>query len=148
MKGVNKVILLGVLGADPDVRYTTNGSAVATISIATSEYWRDKETNEKKEKTQWTRAVFFGKLADIVKQFLKKGSRVYVAGKLQTRKYKDKSGADRYVTEVVCDDMIMLSGKDEQQQKKPLYKDGIKGSSEQQQDLAIEDDDFNDNLPF
>lgn len=99
-RGVNKVILVGNLGNEPDVRYTQSGDAMATISIATSEAWRDKNTGEQKEVTEWHRVVFFGKLAEIVKQYLHKGSKVYVEGQLRTRKWQDKDGQDRYTTEV------------------------------------------------
>jgi single-strand DNA-binding protein len=99
-RGVNKVILIGNLGNEPDVRYTQAGEAMATISIATSEAWRDKNTGETQERTEWHRVVFFGKLAEIVKQYLHKGSKVYVEGQLRTRKWQDKDGQDRYTTEV------------------------------------------------
>ena len=103
MRGVNKVILVGTLGRDPEVRYAANGSAVANISLATSEQWNDKTTGERQERTEWHRVVFFGKLAEIVGQFARKGSQMYVEGKLQTRKWQDQSGQDRYTTEVVVD---------------------------------------------
>ncbi|EEZ80455.1 MAG: single-stranded DNA-binding protein [uncultured Candidatus Thioglobus sp.] len=93
MAGVNKVILVGRLGQDPDVKYTADGRAIANISIATSDTWKDKNTGEKQERTEWHRVVFFGKLAEIVAEYLKKGSQVYVEGKLQTRKWQDKGGA-------------------------------------------------------
>lgn len=99
-RGVNKVILIGNLGNEPDVRYTQAGEAMATISIATSESWRDKNTGETQERTEWHRVVFFGKLAEIVKQYLHKGSKVYVEGQLRTRKWQDKDGQDRYTTEI------------------------------------------------
>jgi single-strand DNA-binding protein len=113
-RGVNKVILIGNLGNEPDVRYTQNGDAMATISIATSEAWRDKNTGEQKEVTEWHRVVFFGKLAEIVKQYLHKGSKVYVEGQLRTRKWQDKDGQDRYTTEVfvgINGTMQMLDGR-------------------------------------
>ena len=103
MAGVNKVILVGRLGQDPDVKYTADGRAIANISIATSDTWKDKNTGEKQERTEWHRVVFFDKLAEIVAEYLKKGSQVYVEGKLQTRKWQDKEGHDRYTTEVVVD---------------------------------------------
>ncbi len=102
-RGVNKVILIGNLGNDPEVRYAPSGSAVTTISIATSETWKDKATGEPREKTEWHRVVFFTKLAEIAGQYLKKGSKVYIEGKLQTRKWQDQSGQDRWTTEVVVD---------------------------------------------
>lgn len=100
-RGVNKVILVGNLGNDPDVRYLPSGGAVANLTIATSETWRDKATGENREKTEWHRVVLFGKLAEIAKEYLRKGSQVYVEGQLQTRKWQDQSGQDRYSTEVV-----------------------------------------------
>lgn len=107
-RGVNKVILLGHLGGDPEVRYTQGGDAVATISIATSESWTDKQTGEKKEATEWHRVVFFRKLSEIVGQYLAKGSKVYVEGSLRTRKYQDQQGQDRYITEIRGSEMQML----------------------------------------
>ncbi|MFC0179673.1 single-stranded DNA-binding protein [Thorsellia kenyensis] len=100
-RGVNKVILLGNLGADPEVRFMANNDPVATLSLATSETWRDKNTGENREKTEWHRVVVFGKLAEIAQQYLKKGSQVYVEGQLQTRKWQDQQGVERYTTEIV-----------------------------------------------
>lgn len=101
MAGINKVILVGNLGQKPEVKFASNGNAIANISVATSESWTDKNTGQKQEKTEWHRVSLFGKLAEIAGQYLDKGSKVYVEGKLQTRKWQDKSGADRYTTEVV-----------------------------------------------
>lgn len=100
-RGVNKVILMGNLGADPEVRYAANGNAIANITIATSETWRDKASGEQREKTEWHRVALFGKTAEIAGEYLRKGSQVYVEGQLQTRKWQDQSGQDRYTTEVV-----------------------------------------------
>ena len=120
-KGVNKTILLGHLGQDPEVRYMPNGGAVANLTLATSDSWKDKQTGEQKEKTEWHRIVVFGKLAEIVGEYLRKGSQVYFEGKLQTRKWQDQSGQDRYTTEVVVDQqggvMQMLGGKSDNQQQ-------------------------------
>jgi single-strand DNA-binding protein len=102
MAGVNKVILIGNLGAEPEVRYMPSGDAVANVNIATSETWKDRQTGEKQERTEWHRVVFFGKIAEIVKQYLHKGSKIYVEGKLRTRKYQ-KDGQDHYSTEIVVD---------------------------------------------
>lgn len=110
-RGINKVILIGNLGDNPEVRYTAGGAAVANIRIATSESWKDKETGEQQERTEWHRVVFFGRLAEIVAEYLKKGSQVYVEGRLQTRKWQDKEGNDRYSTEVVANEMQMLGGR-------------------------------------
>jgi single-strand DNA-binding protein len=114
-KGVNKVILVGNLGNDPEMRYTPDQRAIATLSLATSESWKDKNSGQTQEKTEWHRVVVFGKLAEIVGQYLKKGSQVYFEGKLQTRKWQDQNGQDRYTTEVVVDSftgqMQMLGGR-------------------------------------
>ncbi len=110
-RGINKVILVGNLGNDQDVRYTANGAAVSNISVATSESWKDKETGEQQERTEWHRVVFFGRLAEIVAEYLKKGSQVYVEGRLQTRKWQDKDGNDRYTTEIVANEMQMLGSR-------------------------------------
>ncbi|WP_240087189.1 single-stranded DNA-binding protein, partial [Proteus mirabilis] len=113
-RGVNKVILIGNLGQDPEIRYMPNGGAVANLSLATSETWRDKQTNEMREKTEWHRVVIFGKLAEIAGEYLKKGSQVYIEGSLQTRKWQDQSGQDRYSTEIVVNiggSMQMLGGR-------------------------------------
>ncbi|HCG5913462.1 TPA: single-stranded DNA-binding protein [Vibrio parahaemolyticus] len=114
-RGINKVILVGNLGNDPEIRYMPNGGAVANITIATSESWRDKATGEQREKTEWHRVVLFGKLAEVAGEYLRKGSQVYVEGQLQTRKWKDQSGQDRYSTEVVVQGfngvMQMLGGR-------------------------------------
>ncbi|MFC3396622.1 single-stranded DNA-binding protein SSB1 [Brenneria rubrifaciens] len=113
-RGVNKVILVGHLGQDPEVRYMPNGGAVANITLATSESWRDKQTGEQKEKTEWHRVVLFGKLAEVAGEYLRKGSQVYIEGSLQTRKWTDQAGADRYTTEVVVNiggTMQMLGGR-------------------------------------
>ena len=113
-RGVNKVILVGNVGNDPDVRYTANGQAVANLSIATSEVWRDKATGEKQERTEWHRVVFFGKAAEIVRDYTKKGSKLFVEGTLKTRKWEDKNGIERYTTEIVSSDLQMLDGRADQ----------------------------------
>ena len=110
-RGINKVILIGNLGNDPDVRYTSGGSPIANISLATSESWRDKETGDQQERTEWHRIVFFGRLAEVVSEYLRKGSKVYVEGRLQTRKWQDRDGNDRYTTEIVANDMQMLDSR-------------------------------------
>ncbi|HCH50271.1 MAG TPA: single-stranded DNA-binding protein [Proteus sp.] len=112
-RGVNKVILIGNLGQDPEIRYMPSGGAVANLTLATSESWRDKQTGEMKEKTEWHRVVIFGKLAEIAGEYLRKGSQVYIEGQLQTRKWQDQGGQDRYSTEVVVNiggTMQMLGG--------------------------------------
>ena len=110
-RGVNKVILVGNLGQKPEMRYTATQSAVANISIATTESWKDKESGEMRDKTEWHRVVYFGKLAEIVEKYLDKGSSVYIEGKLQTRKWQDKSGTDRWTTEIVGSELTMLGSR-------------------------------------
>lgn len=113
-RGINKVVLIGNLGQDPEMRYMPNGGAVANITLATSETWRDKQSGEMKESTEWHRVVIFGKLAEIAGEYLRKGSQVYIEGQLRTRKWKDQSGQDRYTTEVVVSvsgTMQMLGGR-------------------------------------
>ena len=107
-RGVNKAILIGNLGQDPDVRYTPQGAAVTTIKLATTDQWRDKQTGEQQQRTEWHRVVFFNKLAEIAGQYLKKGSKAYVEGRLQTRKWQGQDGQDRFTTEIVGNDMQML----------------------------------------
>ena len=110
-RGLNKVMLIGNLGADPEVRYATGGGAITNIRLATAESWRDKESGDLQERTEWHRVVFFGKLAEIAGEYLRKGSQVYVEGRLQTRKWQDKDGSDRYSTEIVAGEMQMLGGR-------------------------------------
>jgi single-strand DNA-binding protein len=110
-RGINKVILIGNLGSDPDIRHTQGGNAVANLSLATSESWRDKTTGETRENTEWHRVVMFGRLGEIAGEYLRKGSKVYVEGRLQTRKWQDKEGQDRWTTEIVANEMQMLDGR-------------------------------------
>lgn len=110
-RGVNRVIIIGNLGNDPEVRYTANGNAIANITVATSESWTDKNTNEKRVETEWHRVSFYGKLAEIAGQYLKKGSKVYIEGKLKTRKWTDQQGVERYTTEIIANEMQMLESK-------------------------------------
>lgn len=140
-RGINKVILVGNLGADPDVRYTASGSAVARISVATSERWKDKQTGEPQERTEWHRVVFFGRLAEIAGEYLKKGSQVYVEGSLRTSSY-EKEGQTHYATDIVAREMQMLGGRPQEPgsgQQKP---------SQQHQTPAAEPPDFDDDIPF
>ncbi len=108
---VNKVILVGRLGKDPEVRYATNGSAMANVTLATSENWKDRATGQRQERTEWHSLVFFGRLAEIAGEYLRKGSQVYVEGRIQTRKWQDQTGNDRYTTEIVVNEMTMLGGR-------------------------------------
>ena len=111
-RGINKAIIVGNLGRDPEVRYTANGSAVANVTVATSESWKDKQSGERQERTEWHRVVFFGRLAEIAEEYLKKGSQVYIEGSIRTQKWQDKeSGQDRYTTEIVARDMQMLGSR-------------------------------------
>lgn len=111
MASVNKVIVVGNLGRDPEIRYMPSGDAIATLAVATTDKWKDKTSGEQKEATEWHRISAFGKLAEIMGQYLKKGSQVYIEGKLKTRKYTDKDGVEKYSTEIVCDTMQMLGGR-------------------------------------
>lgn len=132
---VNKVILIGNLGRDPDVRTTQNGTKVANLSVATSESWKDKNSGERKERSEWHRVVIFGPLADIAERYLRKGSKVYLSGSLQTRKWQDQSGADKYTTEIVLQgfnsELVMLDGKSDDRpvaDNAPATGDGWEGS--------------------
>jgi len=110
-RGVNKVILIGNLGNDPEVRYMPNGGAVANITVATSEQWKDKQTGEPQERTEWHRVVLYRRLAEIAGEYLRKGSKVYIEGRLQTRKWQDQNGNDRYTTEIIANEMQMLDSR-------------------------------------
>ena len=110
-RGINKVIIVGNLGADPETRYMPSGSAVTNLSVATSEQWKDKQTGEQKERTEWHKVAMFNRLAEIAAEYLRKGSQVYIEGKLRTRKWQDRDGNDRWTTEVIADEMQMLGGR-------------------------------------
>lgn len=138
MASVNKVIIVGALGRDPEIRYMPNGDAACNLSVATSESWKDK-SGEKQERTEWHRISMFGKLAEIAGQYLAKGSSVYLEGKLQTRKWTDKDGVDKYTTEIIADRMQMLGGKESRQERQESQ------PSRQQRPPA---DDFDDSIPF
>ncbi|WIG54322.1 MAG: Single-stranded DNA-binding protein [Rhodanobacteraceae bacterium] len=112
-RGVNKVILVGNLGADPETRYSASGTAMCTIRIATTDSWKDKQTGERQEKTEWHRVKFFGRLAEIAGEYLKKGGQVYIEGSLRTDKYTDKEGVERYSTDIIANEMQMLGGRGE-----------------------------------
>lgn len=141
MKGVNKVILVGTLGQDPETRYSASGTAFTNISVATSEQWKDKQTGEKKERTEWHKVIFAARLAEIAGEYLEKGSKVYIEGSLQTRKWQDQSGNDRYTTEIRAQNMQMLDGKrnsdDDGNSSAPAPSQG--GGSY---------DDFDESIPF
>ena len=134
-RGVNKVIIIGNLGEDPDSRHTPSGTAVTKLRIATNESWKDKQTGEKQERTEWHRVVMFARLAEIAAEYLRKGSQVYIEGRLQTNKWQDKDGNDRYTTEIVANEMQMLGGGSREAAPKPTA----------EQKPA---DDFEDDIPF
>ena len=150
-RGINKVILIGNLGADPEVRYSPSGSAVTNIRLATSEQWRDRQSGEQQERTEWHRVVFFGKLAEIAGEYLRKGSKVYVEGRLQTRKWQGHDGQDRFTTEVVANDMQMLDGRGGGDAPAASYGGGSGGRSrggESEAPPRSEPEDFDDDIPF
>ena len=145
-RGVNRVILVGNLGQDPEIRYMPNGNAVANFSVATSETWKDKQTGENRDKTEWHRIVVFGKLAEIVGEYVKKGTQVYLEGQLQTRKWQDQAGNDRYTTEVVINAVggtmqILGSRQNDGEQKQ-------KAQSAQAQVQEAPPTDFDDDIPW
>ena len=162
-RGVNKVILIGNLGQDPEARYTPSGSAVCNVPLATTSTWKDRESGEKREKTEWHRLVFFGRLAEITAEYLHKGSQAYVEGRLQTRKWEDQSGTDRYTTEVIVSEMYILGSRSNGSARYDNHKGASKSGSQpassaassspgsgggkpQQPDTA--NDDFDDDIPF
>lgn len=156
-KGVNKVILVGNLGQDPEVRYLPNGGAVANMTLATSESWRDKQTGEQKEQTEWHRVVLFGKLAEVAGEYLRKGSQVYIEGQLRTRKWQDQSGQDRYTTEInvpqIGGVMQMLGGRQggEQSGGQPEQRKPQQQRQQQQRAPQASNEppmDFDDDIPF
>ncbi len=148
-KGVNKVILVGNLGQDPEVRYMPNGGAVTSLRLATSESWRDKQTGEMKEVTEWHSVVLYGKLAEVAGEYLRKGSQIYIEGQLRTRKWQDQSGQDRYLTEVVVNvggTMQMLGGK--QQSDQPKQQSQTTKQKPPSQQSSVPPMDFDDDIPF
>ena len=149
MASVNKWIGIGNLGKDPETRYTPSGEAVCNITVACSESWKDKQTGEKKELTEWVRVGFFGKLAEIAGQYLKKGSQVYIEGSLRTRKWQDKDGQDRYTTEIRADVMKMLGGKGDGQQSEPQQAPQQRQPTQRQQPQQSSGfGDLDDDIPF
>ena len=153
-RGLNKVMLIGHLGRDPDVRYSASGQAVVNITLATSESWKDKNTGDKQERTEWHRVVFFGRLAEIAGEYLKKGMQVYVGGRLQTRKWQDKEGNDRYTTEIVAADMQMLGSRsgagvpDSFNQESADGSEGARGGQAAGAKMAETSEEFDDDIPF
>ncbi len=153
MASVNKAILVGNLGKDPEVRYMPSGEAIANITLATTDTWKDK-SGEKQEKTEWHRVSFFGRQAEVVGEYLKKGSQIYVEGRIQTRKWQDKEGQDRYTTEIVADRMQMLGGKSsgsgsfEVVENKPAASSGGAASAKAAPAAKGSFDNFDDDIPF
>lgn len=163
--GINKCIILGRVGNDPEIRYSASGSAIANLSVATSEQWKDKQTGEKKEQTEWHRIVIFGKLAEVAGEYLRKGSQVYIEGQLRTRKWSDSNGVDRYTTEIVIPQMggvmQMLGGKRDDSGQQPRQQSGQQPqggwvTNQQQQPQKQQSPqggneppmDFSDDIPF
>jgi len=151
MAGINKVILVGNLGAKPEVKYASNGNAISNLSVATSESWTDKSTGQKQERTEWHRVSLFGKLAEIAGQYLDKGSKVYVEGKLQTRKWQDNNGQDRYTTEIVVSGfngtLQMLDRRDDSSSNAPSEHVAEKSQTESSI-TPVSKDEFEDDIPF
>jgi single-strand DNA-binding protein len=145
-RGVNKVILIGNLGADPEVKYTPSGSAVANLRLATTESRRDKQSGEQQEHTEWHRLVMFGRLAEIAGEYLSKGSQIYVEGRIQTRKWQDRDGNDRYTTEIVANEMQMLGGR--QGMGTPAYEGEGESQSRPAAAPSTATADFDDDIPF
>ena len=146
-RGINKVILVGNLGADPDTRYMPSGDAVTNISLATTESWKDKSSGDQQERTEWHRVVFFGRLAEIAAEYLRKGSQVYVEGQLRTRKWTDKQGQDRWSTEIVAREMQMLGGR-ASAASAPAMTDRVPSPVAQAGAGSAASQDFDDDIPF
>ena len=145
-RGINKVILVGNLGADPETRYMPSGGAVTNIRVATSESWKDKQTGEAQERTEWHRVAMFGKLAEIAAEYLRKGSQVYLEGSIRTRKWQDKEGQDRYSTEIIANEMQMLGGRGDS--SAPARAKQASGSDAQSAVAEGPPDEFDDDIPF
>ncbi len=163
MRGVNKAIILGNVGNDPEVKYMSSGDAVANFTVATSEKWKDKNTGQMQEKTEWHRVTAYRKLAEIIQQYVKKGSKIYIEGKLQTRKWQDQSGADRYTTEIVASEMQMLDARSGGAVQQQALQEGRMGQAPGQappgnrltnnpeaarSEKDIDMNDFHDDIPF
>ncbi len=150
-RGINKAIIVGTLGQDPEIKYTASGSAVVNVSVATNESWKDKNTGEQVERTEWHRIVMFNKLAEIAAQYLKKGSQAYFEGRIQTRKWQDQSGNDRYSTEIVANEMQMLGGRPQGAGSSVPFEPPAQQQQPAQKPAAVDpapvDDGFDD-IPF
>jgi single-strand DNA-binding protein len=147
MKGVNKVIIVGNLGADPETRYTGSGTAITSLRLATSEAWKDKTTGEKQERTEWHRVKLFGKLAEIAGEYLKKGRQVYIEGSLRTDKYTDKDGVERYSTDIIASEMQMIGGNPDGGSK-PAQAPRQERAAPQRAEAPVNDGFDDDNIPF
>jgi single-strand DNA-binding protein len=150
-RGINKAIIVGNLGRDPEVRYTANGNAMANITVATTENWKDKQSGERQERTEWHRVVFFGRLAEIVEEYLKKGSQVYIEGSIRTRKWKDQNDQDRWTTEIVASEMQMLSSRnsgDYGQSSDSQVASETSESSRSTSETSDKNPDLDDDIPF
>jgi single-strand DNA-binding protein len=149
-RGVNKVILIGNLGRDPEVKYTASGSAMVNVTVATSESWNDKQTNERVERTEWHRVVAYRRLAEVMGEYLRKGSKVYIEGKLQTRKWQDQNGQDRWTTEIVANDMQMLDSRGDAAGRPQASESGFRSNAPAQQPPAAADSGSfdDDDIPF
>jgi single-strand DNA-binding protein len=145
-RGINKVILVGNLGADPETRYMPSGSAVTNLSVATSESWKDKQTGEQKERTEWHKVAMFNRLAEVAAEYLRKGSQVYIEGKLRTRKWQDRDGNDRWTTEIIADEMQMLGGRGGGGGSAPMSSGQDSGPPSAPPQTGP--DDFDDDIPF
>jgi single-strand DNA-binding protein len=146
-RGINKVILIGNLGKDPETRYTPAGLAITNITLATTESWKDKQTGERQDKTEWHRIAMFGKLAEISAEYLRKGSQVYIEGRIQTRKWQDQQGQDKYSTEIVANDMQMLGGR-AGAGAPAMGEDSRSRAPAQASEPAVADVTLDDDIPF
>jgi len=146
-RGINKVIIVGNLGGDPETRYMPSGSAVTNLTVATNESWKDKQTGEQKDRTEWHKVAMFNRLAEIAAEYLRKGSQVYIEGKLRTRKWQDKNGQDRWTTEIIADEMQMLGGRGGGGGGSVPMSSGQDSASSSAPPKAGPDD-FDDDIPF
>ena len=151
-RGINKVILIGNLGSDPETRYMPNGNAVSTISVATSEAWQDKQTGERQERTEWHRVVLFNRLGEIAGEYLRKGSKVYIEGSLRTRKWQDKNGVEKYTTEIIGNELQMLDSRGEGGAQKSFTSPSNQAPRQNEMSSnspsAASSSDFDDDIPF
>ena len=158
-RGINKVILIGNTGTAPEIRYTPTGAAVTTLSLATTDTWKDKNTNEKQERTEWHRVVCFNRLAEIAGEYVRKGARIYIEGNIRTRKWQDQQGQDRYTTEIIANDLQLLDSKSSQSQETfapehnheaftNTFNTTSKSTSTSESNTVLETETFSDDIPF